>query len=279
MNVAFEEYKNLIYENSVYSYGSKIFEKTLPKIGRNDVLEYYNTIFNPKNIVISVNGNVNTTDLISQFSDIFSLKGGSEFNYTKYASQIYPITAPKIIRKKVNDLKTAWLVLGWQSAGLINQKDYATLQVIDSILGSGMSSRLFKNVRDQEGLAYQLGSTYSPKVLKGTFTIYIGTNPATLNLAKEKMLAQVNRLKTEFVNDKELQEAKNKIIGNYIISQETNLDKAATVGWFEASGRGFDFQDKYEKLINSVTASDIIGVANKYFNENYVTSIVEGTNE
>lgn len=279
MNVALEEYKNLIYENSVYSYGPKIFEKTLPKISREDILEYYNTIFNPKNIVISVNGNVNTTDLVNQLSDIFRGKCDeirAAFDYNNYASKIYPVTAPKTVIKKVDDLKTAWLILGWQSAGLQNQKDYATLQVIDSILGSGMSSRLFRNVRDQEGLAYQLGSSYSPKILKGAFTVYIGTNPKTLNLAKEKMLAEVNRLKTEFVSDKELQEAKDKIIGNFIISQETNLDKASTVGWFEASGRGFNFKDKYEQLINNVTASDIVEVANKYFNENYVTSIVEG---
>jgi len=183
---------------------------------------------------------------------------------------------PKNSVKKVKDLKTAWLILGWQTTGLQNQKDYATLKVIDAILGSGMSSRLFRNVRDQEGLAYQLGSSFSPNILRGTFTIYIGTNPKTLSLAKEKMLFEVNRIKTEFVSDKELNEAKEKIIGNYVISLETNMDKATNVGWFEASGRGYDFKDKYQQLINSVSASDIVEVANKYFNANYVTSVVEG---
>lgn len=276
MNVALEEYKNLIYENSVYSYGPKIFEKTVPKIQKDDILEYYNTIFNPNNIVISVNGNVGTADLVNQLSDIFGGKCNTKFDYNNYASRIYPLTEPKTAIKQIQDLKTAWLIMGWQVTGVQNQKDYVTLQVIDSILGSGMSSRLFRNVRDQEGLAYQLGSSYSPKILKGAFTLYIGTNPKTLDLAKEKMLAEVTKLKTGFVSDKELQEAKDKIIGNYILSQETNLEKASTVGWFETSGRGFDFKDKYEKLINSVTASDIIEVANKYFNQNFVTSIVEG---
>ncbi|MDD3435700.1 MAG: pitrilysin family protein [Candidatus Gastranaerophilales bacterium] len=278
INLALEEYKNLIFENSVYSYGSKIFEKTLPKIQRDDIWEYYNKIFNPKNIIISINGNVDTNDFINQFSEIFGDKNQKDavFNYNDYASKIYPLIAPKTSTKEIKDLKTAWLILGWQAAGVQNQKDCVTLQVIDAVLGSGMSSRLFKNIRDKEGLAYQLGSGYSPKILKGAFTLYIGTNPKTLNLAKEKMLAEVNRLKKEFVSDKELQEAKDKIIGNYILSQETNLDKASTLNWFEASGRGFDFKDKYEKLVNSVTASDIIEVANKYFNENYVTSIVKG---
>lgn len=276
MNLALEEYKNLIYENSVYSYGTKIFEKTLPKIERCDILEYYNNVFNPKNIVISVNGNVKISDLTNQFSDIFNKKEAQGFNYNNYASKIYPLTSPKTVTKNIEDLKAAWIIMGWQTAGVLNQKDCAALQVIDSILGSGMSCRLFRNIRDQEGLAYQIGSSFSPKILRGAFTIYIGTNPNTLNFAKEKMLAEINRLKTEFVSDKELQEAKDKIIGNYIISQETNLDKATTVGWFETSGRGFAYKDKYESQINSITASDIIEVANKYFNENFITSIVEG---
>lgn len=276
MNVAVENYKDLIYENSVYSYGNKIYEKTLPKVGRDDVVDYYNTIFNPKNIVISVDGNVSLKDITNPLVDIFNGNSGAKFDYNAYASTIAPISAQKHAVAEIADLQAAWLVIGWQTAGLQNQKDFATLKVIDSILGGGMSSRLFRNVRDQEGLAYQLGSSFSPKILRGAFTIYIGTNPKTLNLAQDKMLEQVNRLKSEFVTDKELQEAKEKIIGNYIISQETNLEKATTVGWFEASGRGFDFQTKYESLINSVTASDIVEVANKYFNENYVISVVKG---
>lgn len=278
MNVALEEYRYLIYENSVYANGSKVFEKTLPKIQRDDILNYYNNIFNPKNIIVSINGNVNENDVTKNISDIFNKtpsQNCTEFNYQNYSSQIEPITSPRTSIKTVNNLQTAWVILGWQTTGVQNSKECATLQVINAILGSGMSSRLFKNIRDQEGLAYQLGSSFSPKILRGAFTMYIGTNPKTLDRAKEKMLAEIDRLKTEFVSDKELREAKDKIIGNFILSQETNLEKASTVGWFETSGRGFDFRDKYEKLINSVNASDIVEVANKYFNGNYVTSIIK----
>ena len=86
--------------------------------------------------------------------------------------------------------------------------------------------------------------------------------------------AEIQKLKTEFVGTKELREAKDKLLGQFIISQETNLDKASTVGWFETVGLGYDFPDNYEELINSVTEGDIIEVANKYFNSNYVLSIV-----
>jgi predicted Zn-dependent peptidase len=148
------------------------------------------------------------------------------------------------------------------------------LQVIDSLLGSGMSSRLFRDLREAEGLAYQLGSGYSPNVLRGSFMLYIGTNPATLEKSKQGLFNEIKRLKTEYVGDKELKEAKEKLLGNYIIGLETNLDKAENIGWYEASGRGYQFKDKYIDLINSVTDADIIEVANKYFNDNYILSIV-----
>ena len=174
----------------------------------------------------------------------------------------------------MNNQKTAWLILGWRTSGVSNLREYATLNVINTILGSGMSSRLFVNLREQEGLAYQLGSSYSPNMLAGTFMVYIGTNPSTLNHSKEKALNEITKLKTQFVSDKELKEAKERILGQYVIALETNSDKAETLCWFEASGRGFKFMEKYIELINSVTASDIVEVANKYFTDKYIMSVV-----
>lgn len=274
LQVGLEEYKTLIFGNSPYSYTSKVIEKTLPKIGHDDLVNYYSEIFAPQNVVISINGDVDKDKVISDFTKIFNGKKGQNFDYNKFSAAIPKITSAQTIVKTIPDTKTDWIFLAWQTAGIENQKDYATLQVIDSLLGAGMSSRLFKNIRDQEGLAYQLGSGYAPSILRGSFVVYIGTNPQTLERAKQKLFEEVFRLKKEFVGGKELKEAKDKIIGNYIISQETNLDKASNAGWFETSGRGYEFKDNYEKLINSVTESDIIEVANKYFNDNYVLSIV-----
>ena len=88
------------------------------------------------------------------------------------------------------------------------------------------------------------------------------------------MLAEMENFKTQFVSGKELRDAKDRLLGEFVIELETNNDKATTLGWFEASGRGYEFIDEYAKLINSVTVSDIVEVANKYFNNNYTTSIV-----
>lgn len=272
---AIEEYRDLIYQNSPYSISSKILEKNIPNITKEDIINYYNSIFAPKNLVVSINGNIDKDKTIQDLNNIFKPKENAKnFDFAQYSSKIPTVTTPRQTIQKVPTTETAWILLGWQTNGVLNEKDYATLQVIDSLLGSGMSSRLFKDLREQEGLAYQLGSGYSPNVLRGSFLLYIGTNPQTLDKAKSGLFAEITRLKTEYVGDKELQDAKEKLLGNYVIGLETNLDKASNIGWYEASTRGYEFKDKYEKLINSVTDSDIIEIANKYFTDDYILSIV-----
>lgn len=275
LDVAIEEYKDMIFEGTPYTNSTHLLEKNIPSIEREDIINYYNNIFTPANVIVSINGNVDKDKTVQAFSTMFKSNSSAKFDYAKHAGEITPVSSARTRTITKPDTNTDWIFLAWQTAGLNNRKDYATLQVIDSILGTGMSSRLFKNLRDQEGLAYQLGSGYSANKLRGAFVVYIGTNPQTLEQAKAGLFREVNRLKTEFVSSKELREAKDKLIGQFTISQETNLDKAITLGWFETAGYGYNFVNDYEKLINSVTESDIINVANKYFNSNYVLSIVK----
>ena len=202
---------------------------------------------------------------------MFKTKNDNIFDYELY--NIPTLKTQKTSSIIDKNTETAWIILAWQTDGYTNTKDFATLQVINSIIGSGMSSRLFKNLRDKEGLAYQLGSSFNPNIKKGSFITYIGTNQKNINTSINKILEEINKLKTETVTPQELQEAKDKIIGNYLISQETNLDKASTINWFETTGRGYDFD--YANSINNVTSEDIKQVANKYFNNNFVLSIVK----
>lgn len=272
MNIALENFKTAIFEGSVYSNSNKILEKTLPKIERKNVVDYYNRILNSKNIIVSINGNVDTEKMITSFGGIIPNRNVEKVNYSNY--KVTKLSAPKNISQKINNLETSWLFLGWQTTGVADKKDFVTLKVINTILGSGMSSRLFRNLREQDGLAYQLGSSYSPKMLGGIFLTYIGTNPDKLEYSKTKMFAEMNRLKMEFVSDTELQDAKDRLKGGFVIAMETNSEKASNIGLFETFGFGYDFLNTYTKMIDEVTASDIIRVANKYFNNIYVESDV-----
>ena len=275
MNLAVEGYKTLIFEGSPYSASNKVLEKTLPKVTREEILDYYERIFTPMNIVVSVNGNVDETQVKSDFNKMFrsAFHPASSFKYSLF--EIPQLRAPKTAVSTIKDAKTDWIILGWQAPGLLDKKDYVAMELLDAMLGSGMSSRLFKRLRVESGLAYQVGSQYGANVLRGAFIVFIGTNPDNLELAQRRMLEEVYRFKTEFAGTKELADAKEKLIGQFIVSQETNLDKASTLGWFEASGRGKGFGAEYEKLINSVTVTDIMNTANKYFTGNFVTSIVK----
>ena len=273
MNVALENFKTIIFEGKVYSHSNKILEKTLPTIQKEDIVKYYNKVLDSKNIIVSINGNVDPQKMITEFGSILKDKKAPVVNYANY--KVTKTTEPKTASQTIKDLKTSWLFLGWQTSGVQNKKDFVTLKVMNTILGSGMSSRLFKNLREQDGLAYQLGSSYSPQMLAGTFFAYIGTNPDTLDYSREKILKEIERLKMEFVSDTELQDAKDRLKGSFIIAMETNAEKASNIGIFETYGFGYDFLNEYIKMIDEVTASDIISVANKYFNNNIIQSYVK----
>ena len=272
---AMEEYSSEIYAGSIYSNTTKTLEKTLPAIKKSQVIDYYNTIFYPQNLIISVNGDVDKQYIINNMSEIFKSKKGSKFEFAAHKNDIPKRTSIKKVVSYVKDLQTAWIFIGWQTDGTENLKDFATLQVIDAFMGTGMSSRLFINLREKQGLAYQVGSGFSPNVLRGKYTVFIGTNPSNINKAKENILKQIEILKKEPVGEKELQDAKTLLIGQYVLALETNLDKAGALALYELSGRGFEFVEKYSDLIQSVTPKDIIDTANKYFNQNYVESIVD----
>lgn len=275
--VALEEFKELAYQNSLYKkITTKQQEKSIPNINKEDVVTYYNSIFEPKNIVVSVNGNMNEEQkqyLFDFFGQKLKSKTASSFEISKYKTNL--LTNEKNLEKVVKkETQSAWLVLGWRVNGVENEKDYATLKVINSLLGSGMSSRLFTNLRDQQGLAYQVGSSYSANTNLGFFITYIGTNPKQVEHSKNEMLKEINILKHEFVTQEELCSAKDKLIGNFVLSQETNSEKAQTLGDFEVTNRGYDFVNRYPDLIQSVSANDIIKVANKYFSMPYTYVLV-----
>lgn len=272
MNIAFDNFKNALWGKTPYNTSTIASEKSIVSISREDLLCHYNKLFDPRNIIVSINGNVSDSEMIKYFENIFK-HNSQQVNLDDYKNIFaQPCKKQSVYFQKPSN--TSWVVLGFRTDGVKNEKEWATLQVINSILGQGMSSRLFSNLRNAQSLAYQVGSTYWANYHAGVFALYIGTNPKTTQHSKNEMLKELEKLKTEFVSDKELNEAKEKLIGNYLLSLETNEDKASTFAWYEASNRGFEFNARYPDIINSVSSQDIIYVANKYFNDNYTISIV-----
>lgn len=272
-SVAFDEFKTALWKDTPYGNTGKVLQNTLPKIQREDISEFYKNLFPAENTVITINGNIDDREFINYFSNLLKNSNKAKIKLSDYKSVFKPLTTNKIV-KVDKDSQASWLLVGWLTDGAVNEKDWASLQVINSILGSGMSSRLFTQLRDEQGLAYQVGSSFSANVNKGVFALYIATNPDTALTAKEGLFKEINKLKKEFVTDKELSEAKDKLLGNFILSMETNMDKASVMNGLEISGRNYTFLDRFPELINAVTVQDIIKTANKYFSQPYVFTVV-----
>jgi len=280
LNLGVNKFRSIAFKGSVYGVDYDTVEKNLPNVTREDALNFYNSVLDPENMVITVVGNVENDKIINEMSKIFKPKSeGCKItvkeiaeNGAKEAYQPIKNIEETVIKK---DTKTAWVLVGYKTDGIYNMKDIATLKVINAILGEGMSSRLFKNLRDKQGLAYSVGSSILQNVSDGAFIAYIGTNDRSIEKSKTGMLNEINRLKNEYVSNIELKEAKDKIMGNILISLETNMDDASLLGWYGILGYDLNHLEEYKKEIMNVTQSDILAAANKYFSKPYINVTVK----
>lgn len=270
LNTAVDKFKSIAFKGSIYGNNSTVLQKNIPNVTKEEIIEYYNTVLEPKNLVITVVGNVDDKKIINEMTNIFKSREQKEIRLQDVA--ITPFAPKENIEETIfkPDTKTAWVLVGFKTDNIYNQKDLAVLKVINAILGEGMSSRLFKNLRDNQGLAYSVGSTLLQNAGDGAYVAYIGTNNKNVNVAKKSMLREIYRLKTEYVTGQELQEAKDKILGNILISLETNMDDAGLLGWYGALGYDINHLEDYKNEILNVTQSDILAVANKYFSKPYI---------
>ncbi len=277
LSVAFEKFKKAMFPKHPYGYNGEDVEKNIDGISRNNVVDFYNSYFIPENIVVSVYGDVNSKDIAEKLIAYFPKKQGTKVLVSDYQSEFKPLDKNKVIFTQ-KDTKAAKIVMGWKAQGIQNEKDYATLQIIDSLLGSGMSSRLFVNLREKQGLAYAVSSVYPLRLDNGFFAMYIGTEEKNTNKAIKGFLNEAEKLKTVPVSEDELKKEKQKIIGKMALAKETNQQQAHTFGLYEITGKGYKFEEKYKKLLESVSADDIIKAANKYFKNPYIISVVSKNN-
>lgn len=273
ISYAFEKFERALFQNRPYGYKGDILEKSIPSITREDLIKFYKDYFIPENMIVSVSGNIDSKELTDKFYSYFPSKTGKKVDLAGLTTKFTPLTNNQFVSVK-KDTSAAWMIQGWPVPGLAQDKDSVTLKVLNAVLGNGLSSRLFVDLREKQGLAYVVTSAYPSRLDNSFFVLYIGTKLENLETVKNGFQHEIDRIKTEPVSDKELSEAKQKLIGQFALSQETNQQKAHNLGWFEAIGKGYKYNYEYPDLINSVTSDDIIKTANKYFNSPYIISIV-----
>ncbi len=276
LSIGLDEFKKVAFSGSYYGQDSKFLLSKIPLVTPDDIKGYYDEVLNPENMVVSVVGNVNEKEIAQKINDIFKKKTGKKINYKEEKINVFNPQKNIDLTFVKPETQTAWVFVGYKTCPVYSEKDMATLKVINAILGEGMSSRLFKNLREEKGLAYSVGSTMLQNILDGSLVAYIGTNNKNTQVAKNGMLDEINLLKKEYVTQKELQEAKDKILGNIVISLETNMDDASLLGYYGVSERDINYLETYKKLISEVSQNDILEFANKHFSKPYIAVIVKG---
>ncbi len=261
-----------IFENHPYGNTYTVILKKIKEINNDAVTSYYKNIFTPENINIVVVGDVSQVDVLEKLNQNFG-------NLQKTESGLTPFVVPSLKEDKVvtiakEDVQQAQVLQGWIACAL-QDDDYIPLSILNTILGSaGLSSRLFVELRDKKGLAYVVRSSFDAMKTAGLFTVYIATEPKNIQVCLDGFKEEIGKLQTELVSDKELQDAKNNVIGKRKFFHETNSQKAYYLGYFENMELGAEFDYSIEENIQAVSKEDILRVANKYLSGASVVSLL-----
>ena len=163
-------------------------------------------------------------------------------------------------------------MLGYLGAA-VNSPDYPVLKLLSTYLGNGLSSRLFVELREKRGLAYDVSAFFPTRLEPAFFVTYMGTAPENTEIAIALLQEEIERLTQISLSESELQGAKNKLLGQYAFGKQTNSEIAQIYGWYESLGLGIDFDRQFQEAIAKVTAQQAKSVANKYLVNPYIAMV------
>lgn len=236
-------------------------ESTTKSFDRTGFLKYIESLYSPKNMVLVFAGKIpnNIKDLVEKyFSD---LPKRSSFKQIPYQGQ-------KQIKPKINVFykKTdqANLILGVEGFSRYDKKRYAA-KILATILGEGMSSRLFIQVRERRGLAYTVLADNDSYLDTGTFVIFAGLKLEKVMEGLEVILVELLRTTKEKVTDDELKKAKEMIRGRLAIRQESTNFLAEYFGINFCLDKEIETFDEILKKVDEVTTEDVKEVAMELF--------------
>lgn len=271
--LAMDAYCRAMYGNHYYGNSMTKILEHLDSITKDDVTNAFNYILNNSKKALAIVGDVNKSEILPQIeATIGKLPLSADNNFDIEKPELKE--AKEVVNVKP-DLNQAHIIKGWQ-VPTYGEFDYPALILLNIILGaSGLSSRLFLELRDKKGLAYVVRSSYETYKLAGNFMIYIATEPKNIEVSLKGFNEEIEKIRTIPVGEKELNDAKNNLIGKCAFLEETNLQQACSYAKYGVVGFGFDYTERMKELVKAVTPEQIMDCAKKYFNDKYVLSIIK----
>ena len=271
---AMDAYYREMFENHYYGNSLVRILDNIGKVTKVDVINAFKYILNNSKKSLAVVGTLDKDKIFDQINEtVGKLPISTAGNFMIPKPKLETV---KIAQNTRADLNQAHIIKGWLLP-TYGEVDYPAIVLLNIILGSsGLSSRLFLELRDKKGLAYVVRSSYETYKLAGNFMIYIATAPTNIDTCLKGFNEEIEKIKSAPVSQEELENAKTNIVGKYEFLEETNIQQACSYAKFDVLGLGYNYSDNIKQQVQSVTADEILKCAQKYFvDDKYVLSVIK----
>jgi predicted Zn-dependent peptidase len=244
---------------------------TVKKFEQPTLLDYYRRFFIPNNMIISVAGNVKHERFVDLVKQKFAqLQAGPNGFH-----QEPPKIQARINMRNKKALEQVQLCIGVPSLPIGHPDRFASY-ILNTLLGGGMSSRLFQSVREKQGLAYAIYSELNPYRDTGCMAIYAGTSRDNAPKVVRSVVEEFRTLKNEPVSEEEIRRAKDQLKGSLMLSLESSTARMSNLARQELYFDRFYSMDEIIEGIESVTQGSLIRLAQQYFQTGSIAVTVLG---
>lgn len=255
---SFDKMQNFMYQEPFGSNLIGTFE-TMNSIGREKLVKKFKEVYQPNNLILVVVGD-------AEFEDILKYANA---NFVKGKGKV-----PKLRIKKKNNsgiekrdgIDQANFVMAYHVPLSKDKKSYAAM-ALNTLMADGMSSRLFHEIREKRNLAYSVKGESSISKDFAYNMIYVGTSKENIELVKKLILEEFEKV-SKNLNEKELKEIKEQIIGNYQISMEDSQSQMVNLLFYEINGNAKEYYE-FEKNISNVNLRDVRKIASEVKGKKY----------
>lgn len=249
-DIIFDKYMEKAYSDQPFGRSILGTQDTVKSFTRGDLNNYISEHYFGENMLLAVAGNIEHEEVVKLTKDALSKIRSKEPKKSQSANY----TGGEYFEHR--KLDQVHLLIGLPSVSRYDDK-YHTFQVIDSILGGGMSSRLFQEIREKQGLAYSIYSFNSSYTDSGILSIFAGTDSSNLDNLFKSITAELKKLFTNDLKEEEVNRVKERIKSQILMSRESVSSRAETLGYYYGNyGRYIDKAELIEK-INAVNISDV----------------------
>ncbi|MGH9491859.1 MAG: M16 family metallopeptidase [Terriglobales bacterium] len=236
--------------------------------------EYYQKHFVPGNLIVSAAGNLDHQRLVELVSQRFERLQAASNGFHEVAPKI----SSRIILRNKKALEQVQICVGVPAYHIAHHQRYASA-VLNTLLGGGMSSRLFQNIRERQGLAYSIFSELNPYRDTGCLSVYAGTSLESTPRVVESVMGEFRELKTNLIPEDEVRRAKDQLKGSLMLSLESTTARMSNLARQEMYFDRFFGLDEILDGIESVSAQGLQNLAQEFFRPEAVALTVLGNLE